>query len=349
MKFSNTISIALCVFNGEKFLPDQLKSISEQTRLPDELVVVNDTSSDNSLQIIQAFEKTAQFPVIIHTNTAQLGPAKSFKKAFELCTGEYIAPSDQDDFWISNKLYLLENALIANPKIGYSFANSELVDENLKPFGYTMFDRLKLSSTQTNAFNNGQQMQILLKRNIITGMNALFKAKPLRDINYFIPEGWMHDAWYALYLSSIGYKGVLINTVTVRYRQHHKQVLGGKKQTLLENFSSVGNTYYFNRIIDNITNAQDFLSSQFCAVLLSELNKKKQHIIFREKLTNGNSILSVFSWLHNILNKKYFKYSDGIFSAVKDLAIFICNFLVAGAKMLSPKIQHIQNSISIKL
>ena len=129
------ISIALCTYNGEKFLQAQLDSIEQQTLLPDELVVCDDCSSDGTIDILEKFRKRASFPVHIHPNKINLGSTQNFEKTIRLCTGDIIALSDQDDVWRPNKLERLKDALQANPDAGYVFSDAELVDEHLLPLG----------------------------------------------------------------------------------------------------------------------------------------------------------------------------------------------------------------------
>src|SRR6266704_3029265 len=105
------ISIALCTYNGARFLPEQLESIAAQTRLPDEMVVCDDRSADETTDIIRTFAKNALFPVRLEINEQKLGSTKNFEKAIRLCHGEIIAPADQDDVWNPQKLSKLWRAL----------------------------------------------------------------------------------------------------------------------------------------------------------------------------------------------------------------------------------------------
>ena len=102
------ISVAMATYNGERFLEEQLRSLGEQTTLPDELVVCDDTSTDRTPQILAQFAKRASFPVKLFTNDQRLGWRKNFLKAARLCTSEYIAFCDQDDVWLKEKLAVVE-------------------------------------------------------------------------------------------------------------------------------------------------------------------------------------------------------------------------------------------------
>ena len=102
------ISIAMATYNGEKFLEQQLQSLSKQTRLPAELVVCDDASGDATVDIVTRFSKTAPFPVKLVVNEQRLGWRGNFLKAASLCTSEYIAFCDQDDIWLPEKLAVVQ-------------------------------------------------------------------------------------------------------------------------------------------------------------------------------------------------------------------------------------------------
>ena len=71
-------SVALCTYNGERFLSEQLASLAAQTFLPDELVICDDASLDASMRIVEDFAKNASFPVRIYRNPKNLGYIKNF-------------------------------------------------------------------------------------------------------------------------------------------------------------------------------------------------------------------------------------------------------------------------------
>ncbi len=100
------ISVALCTYNGSAYLGEQLTSLAGQTVPPFELVVCDDGSTDNTLQLIQSFSRRAPFPVRLHVNPENLQFTGNFLEAASLCEGDAIAFCDQDDFWEPEKLEL---------------------------------------------------------------------------------------------------------------------------------------------------------------------------------------------------------------------------------------------------
>jgi glycosyltransferase involved in cell wall biosynthesis len=98
------ISIAMATYNGERFLEEQLRTLGEQVKLPDEVVVCDDGSTDRTLEILVQFAERAPFRVRLVINDQRLGWRENFLKAASLCTSDYIAFCDQDDVWLPDKL-----------------------------------------------------------------------------------------------------------------------------------------------------------------------------------------------------------------------------------------------------
>jgi glycosyltransferase involved in cell wall biosynthesis len=125
----NRISVALCTYNGERFLPQQLASIQQQTRLPDEVVVCDDRSTDRTVEMVRAFAASVSFPVRVIVNERNLGSAANFAQAIELCAGNLVALSDQDDIWYPIRLERSEQELTEHPEAGLVFSDGDIIDD----------------------------------------------------------------------------------------------------------------------------------------------------------------------------------------------------------------------------
>jgi len=132
---SARVSVAMATFNGERFLVEQLHSIAAQSRLPDELVVTDDGSTDATIAILEEFASTAHFPVSIHRNPERLGYADSFIRAASLCQGDLIAFCDQDDVWQPQRLAICL-PLFADEDVLLCLHSAIVVDDALRPLGF---------------------------------------------------------------------------------------------------------------------------------------------------------------------------------------------------------------------
>src|SRR6478609_12105203 len=108
-----TVSVAMATYNGAKFLQAQLDSLAAQTQLPDELVVGDDGSSDDTLAILEAFAASAPFPVRVDRNETRPDYGDNFMRTALRCTGDYIAFCDQDDVWLPEKIERCAAAMTA--------------------------------------------------------------------------------------------------------------------------------------------------------------------------------------------------------------------------------------------
>lgn len=195
------ISIAMATYNGERFLPDQLNSLLDQTRLPQELVVCDDDSKDQTIDILRDFKKRAPFPVQLFCNEKNLGYTKNFEQSISLCSGELIALCDQDDIWYPEKLRRLEKGFSLSGKIGLAFSDSDLIDESGSRIHRTSWNRLGIDASRQSRLRS-DPFGVLLRGPCITGMTMMFRSE-LRSKMLPIPREWHHDAWIALVASMV--------------------------------------------------------------------------------------------------------------------------------------------------
>lgn len=112
---AETISVAMATYNGGRWLGAQLDSFAGQTRPPDELVVTDDGSTDDTAALIASFAETAPFPVRFVRNPTRLGFNGNFAHAVGLARGDIIFISDQDDAWYPDKIDRVAAMMAATP------------------------------------------------------------------------------------------------------------------------------------------------------------------------------------------------------------------------------------------
>jgi glycosyltransferase involved in cell wall biosynthesis len=199
------LSIAMCTYNGARYLEQQLQRIAIQTRPADQLVVCDDGSDDGSADIIRRFAGEVACPVRLRSNEKRLGWTKNFEQAIGLCEGEIIVLADQDDLWHPTKLARREAVFVSCPRVGAVISDAEIVDENLHPMGYRLWDSLNFSPYERRQAARGMFVEVLLKRNVATGATLAFGAE-LREQVLPIPSEWVHDAhdaWITLLIAAV--------------------------------------------------------------------------------------------------------------------------------------------------
>lgn len=215
------ISIAMTTFNGELFLREQLDSLINQTYQNIEIIICDDSSTDQTLEILKEYSHIRN--MTYYSNTVQLGVVKNFEKVLSLCTGEYIALADQDDIWNIYKLQILyEN--IGDHLLIHS--DAKLIDQNnnLLAQSYFAFSNKKLREHTFEYFFN----------NDVTGCTTLFNKKLLELALPFPSAIIMHDWWLALCASKEG-KIKYLDKTLILYRQHQGNQVGATNIVTINN------------------------------------------------------------------------------------------------------------------
>lgn len=209
MKMNPLVSVVMCVYNGEPYLRYQIDSILTQSYSQIELLILDDCSTDRSTNIINEYLKKDQRIRLIQ-NQQNLGFNKNFEKGFQLCNGELIAISDQDDIWLTDKISRLVES-IGHHILVYS--NSTTIDEQ----GNSLPEKL---NTKIDHIDN-PSFKGFLDDNFITGHTCLFKRRLLHYILPFPKDVFFYDWWMgfaAAYVGQVKY----LDEVLTKYRVHPK-------------------------------------------------------------------------------------------------------------------------------
>jgi glycosyltransferase involved in cell wall biosynthesis len=319
------ISIALATFNGEPHLRRQLESIAAQSRLPDELIVCDDLSGDNTPRIIQECASSAPFVVRAYGNDKRLGVRRNFEKAISLCNGDLIALCDQDDVWNCNKLEAVETEF-SSSKVGLVFSDAELVEADLTPESRTLWQAVGFDSKKQRRAARGEILEVLLRANVITGATMVFRSR-FRDLVVPIPaQGCLfHDGWIALIIAAVA-DIRFINKPLIKYRQHEAQLVGAPPRASNQSVIGIRKTdplHYleqatrFQQVYDRLAAHETILQDRR---VLSTLREKIVHLRTRGNMP-GHRISRLPVILSETLNRHYHKYSNGWFSAAKDLLV----------------------------
>jgi glycosyltransferase involved in cell wall biosynthesis len=217
-------SIAVCTYNGAAYIAEQLQSIAEQDRLPDEIVLVDDGSSDDTLAVVNTFARSSALPLQIHSNPHNLGVTGNFERALQLCTGDILFLCDQDDVWHPSKLRRLATLFESDPKLGLVLSNARLVDASLASLGETLWQALCLGQQEQLQLQSPRAFELLLRRFLVTGATMAFRRSYL-DMLLPFSRHLLHDAWITLVLSSVSRIGI-VEEALVDYRQHASQQVG---------------------------------------------------------------------------------------------------------------------------
>ncbi len=229
-----TICVALATYQGASYVECQLSSILPQLSAADELIVADDASRDETLEVVRRVAERSAATVRILPAEQNSGSTANFERAIAACRNEIIVLSDQDDCWHPRKLEAIRRVFQRQPATGLVFSDAEMVDQDLQPLGYGLWEAIRLTPRHRSQFRSGHGLHRLLKRYCVTGATMAFRSQ-YRNVVLPIPRSWVHDAWIALIISALA-PCVPIEERLIQYRQHGKQQIGEQKRGLCAQF-----------------------------------------------------------------------------------------------------------------
>lgn len=245
------ISVAICTYNGAQYIAEQLNSILNQSISPDEIVLSDDSSEDQTVQIAKTILENQKIvgDWKILRNSQNLGYVKNFEQACKTCTGNLIFLSDQDDVWIPTKV---EEFLPAfdDPSILLVFSDGWVTDRSLNPVT-SVFSAFEITDAELDQITHGTGFPLFLRRSFATGAATAIRKSLIDIASPFPPPPWHHDEWLAI--SAAAADGVLaLRKKTFYYRQHGRNQIGVPVSSaqFLTNPSSMA--IFKNRFIDSI-------------------------------------------------------------------------------------------------
>jgi glycosyltransferase involved in cell wall biosynthesis len=245
------VSVVVCTYNGEKFLPQQLNSLISQTYANLEIIISDDHSSDDTVKIAASFQKRDP-RIRIHVNESNLGFNKNFEQAFDLSTGDFIAVCDQDDIWKPNKikdmmsLFKEETVLVYCQSVRF---------RNEVP-NIEKYSKRKLFT--------GNDIRKLMYFNNIYGHNIIFKKELLQYAKPF-PENVVYDWWLTIVAATFGTINGTENVYTFHRWHTSNATLRKKDQKIQTRAAAAGRLLILKNILQ-----------------IKEL--KKEHFFFGKKL-----------------------------------------------------------------
>lgn len=217
-----TVSIALATYNGAHFLREQLDTLLAQSRPPDEIVVTDDGSVDDTLAILTACARSAPFPIHVHSNSERMGYRRNFLKAAELCTSDLIFFCDQDDIWSPSKLSRM-TACFADPAVMLAYHNAMVVNADGVAIGELYraeAQKLLLAQVPVPPWHYSLGFTQAFRRELLN----LSDLWPM-SLDHVSGAPMAHDQWL-FFLALCRGKVAYVDASLVRYRQHGSNVYG---------------------------------------------------------------------------------------------------------------------------
>lgn len=206
------VSVVIATYNGEKYLLEQLDSITNQTYKNIEIIICDDNSTDGTKKIIKNFAENNP-NVYYYLNVNNLGVNKNFEEGFLKAKGDFISISDQDDIWKTEKIEQ-QMLLFKTEEIILVHSGSLTFKDNILFQSKTILSGSKQMT--------GNDPKKLLLRNTIAGHNIIFRKKLLQYILPF-PEKVYYDWWLCEVATCNG--EIASTSQILAYQRHHNQNL----------------------------------------------------------------------------------------------------------------------------
>ncbi len=204
---SINISVCMATCNGGKYIKEQLDSILSQLNENDEVIVSDDSSTDNTVQIIKSFKDNR---IKIFENQKFKSPIFNFENALNNATGDIIVLSDQDDIWKANKIETIKKYMHNYDLV---LSDADIIDEK--------GNILHKSFYKLNGSKNGFIKNIV--KNSYLGCTMAFNKKILDKSLPFPKDLPMHDWWIGLIGEMYG-EVYFIEDKLISYRRHGNNV-----------------------------------------------------------------------------------------------------------------------------
>lgn len=297
------ISIAMATYNGAAYLEEQLNSLLAQKVYPYELVVCDDCSTDDTPNLIARFKERCPFPVRVYRNPERLRHERNFLKAAMLCEGDWIAFSDQDDYWVPEKLERVAEIIEKNPKIVSVVHTAQRVDENLNFSSQQLWPRISkfwLSDPLTApcmSFIRNSGHALVINASVFQRVHKLLCG----DGRSSICEDIAHDIWANLIASTFGVVAYTPNTLVLHRRHAMAHTRSGMERGFLSRIKTSFKTG------SNLYKEQSRIAKRYSDLLRENRDTFNQEM--REQALNASdyyeAISKMLEWRAAILGKEF--------------------------------------------
>jgi len=264
------IDILLPVYNGEKYISEQIDSLESQTFKDFRIIIRNDGSTDSSAELLDVIASKYSNIVLVKDDKGNLGLSKTLEILISKSDSEYFMFCDQDDKWMPNKVDISFEAMkkMESRHLGLPIlvcTDSTCVDDNENVISPSFFKSQKYEDVTNNTTK-------IAAMNIVQGNTCIMNAMCKQYILPF-PPYVLYDHWCAIMISHYGVIKYL-HKPTLWYRQHTGNVLGA---------NDVGVRYFMNKAS----------------------HIKKQYRIYHSIFKNSPFRINILKWL---FYKFYFSF-----------------------------------------
>ena len=221
----STVAAVVVTHDSERWIETTLRSIVDQSRTPDAVVIIDDQSTDHTLDIVA---KVMGNDADVRSTDSTAGDritriAQNFEQGVRACEGhDIVVLGDHDDIWHESRVDHQVTLLGEYPTASMVASDGTLVDIAGQPVG----GRLRTVFPVDDGFNvlsPAQQMRFTLRHSIATGGASALRPSLFPDLS--VPPEWLHDRWWSL-VATARESMLVDDTVVIDYRVTESQEVG---------------------------------------------------------------------------------------------------------------------------
>ena len=215
-------SVAIATYNGEKYIIEQLESIRNQYEKVDEVIIQDDCSRDNTVNLVKKYiEKNHLYTWKLFVNKQNMGYCLNFFSAIKKCQGEFIFLCDQDDVWYPQKVGVMIECMEKNPKILALASSYDLCDGTGKLIANPGLTNVRSKSDGNVEFIN---FSSLMGASYIRGCTMCIRKSLMENEKEFDLGASLGHDWLLNIYACIKGKAAFINIRLSKYRVHENNI-----------------------------------------------------------------------------------------------------------------------------
>lgn len=313
------ISVVIASYNGASYIAGQLKSILEQSTVPHEIIISDDSSTDSTEEIVKEFARNApQTEIIFVNNPPPHGVDRNFENALRLASGDVIFLCDQDDVWLPERVEVMMR-IFKSGTPGATFCDSRIVDENLQELGYTHI--------QSRGFQNFEEIfspdsTAFLKRVPPAGHDMAFSREFLDILLPFPDLKDCYDTWIGLVLYALGAWKISSPLPLTLFRRHSSSVTRSgimpsfaeslrQARDAVKNDTSGWYAQLYGELIERI-------GEKITPEMREKLENRRSHSIVRSRM-NTTLWRRVKLVIQETVNGNYFRFGRSYKNIIQDI------------------------------
>ncbi len=284
----------MATYNGAKYIREQMDSILSQTLKPDEIIVVDDCSADETVSILHEYKTKCN--IKIYLNSENCGVNRNFEKAISLAEGDYIFISDQDDVWFPEKIKTTYEKLLEIEKGGPACVSSMALDVDANLNVQVLDKKTKDAEYEMALYGNGSQ-----------GCSLAFNKK-LKDIVLPLSDKFIYDHYIGVFSCFLGER-YTIGKPLMYYRHHGNNVVSSSMNKYHRGLSEAMAIYYL------LKRKERFYLLQYLSENKRDFIPEKKIPLF-EKTFKFYNVSSHFQMIKNVFKNKYYSLRVKFFFVV---------------------------------